>query len=153
MNNDITVREWFGAVRAAADKAREMLADPPARETLSRVKTDLLLRHRLCNGVQMLIAQAEGVSRREADTIHDAIFSELMEDAMAGFWPQRDSLEMMRFFDLCMNTSDSMPMFTELLRRALNTDVSGETAALVAETADRELEVFAKQRKALRTAT
>ncbi|MBQ6611563.1 MAG: hypothetical protein IJH70_14135 [Oscillospiraceae bacterium] len=154
MKNETERREWFGAVRTAADKAIEALADPPARNTLGRVKTDILLRNHLCNGVQMLIAQTEGVARMEADEIRDAIFSELIEDAVAGIWSADESMEIARFLEMCMNTNSSTnrAMFAELLRRALDKNVSGEEAATLADTADRELERFTAQRKDSRTA-
>lgn len=150
MSNENIVREWFGAVRAAADKAEEMLADPPARNTPARVKTDILLRHYLRDGLGMYIVQSEGIRRMQAEEICENIYSELIEDAMAGIWAPNDSVGFMRFLTTCTNAVCNSQMFRELLSRALDADVTEREAKSVMETADQELAHFAAERKARR---
>ena len=147
MNNEVAVREWFGAVRAAADKAIGELADPPGPNTLRRVKTDMLLRQYLRDGLELRVAQGEGVGRKEAAGICREIYSELMEDAMAGIWSPNEDGEIIRFLDMCTVGVSKPGMFAELLRRALDSDVTDDLASSLMHTADQELECFAMQRK------
>ena len=152
MNNEMLMREWFGAVRAAADKAVGTLADPPAPNTPGRVKTDILLRRYLRDGLELYVVQSEGVGRGEAAEICDAVCSELMEDAMAGIWSPGESMDFARFLLLCTDGASRPGTFAELLRRALNADVAATDAEGLRNTADRELAAFAAQRKASRAA-
>ena len=151
MDNELICREYFGAVRTAADKAIGMLADPPAPNTLNRVKTEILFRQYLRDGLELRIGQGEGVGRKEAVELCEMIYSELIEDAIASIRAPKESMEIIGFLDLCSNCVTKMPIFTELLHRALGRDIGSEEATKLANEADLELEKFAAQRRVFRT--
>ena len=150
MDKDAIVRVWFGAARDAANKAIGMLDDPPAPNTPARAKTDILFRHFLRKGLELCVVQGEGVVRGEAAGICDDIYSELIEDAMAGIWSEEETMDIVSFLELCSESSSGIPVFTELLRRAANTDVSEYQVSSMISAADHELERFMAERKALR---
>ena len=150
MARETIVREWFGAVRDAANRAAKTLVDPPAPGSLSGVRTALLLRQYLRSGLELYVAQCEGVGRAEAGEICGQVYSELVEDAMAGIRSPQETMELVRFLELCADGAAKRPMFAELLRRALERDVSDAEAASLADAADRALSRFAGQRRTAR---
>jgi hypothetical protein len=154
MNYENIVQEWYGAVHEATDKALATLANPPAENTVAKVKANILLCEYLCDALEFRAGRAEGFERSEAIALNKGIHSKIIEDAVAGIWSQEESQEITLFLYLCIENRHSValskPMFTELLQRALNADITAEAGALVMETADRVLDRFAEQRKVLR---
>ena len=62
MNFDGEKREWFGAVRSAADSAGEKLKKKSALTPLQAVKLDILLRQYLCDNITEHIMDGENFS-------------------------------------------------------------------------------------------
>ena len=148
MNKEEIKREWFAAVRAAADTTIGKLPAPPAQGTLSRVKTDILFRQHLYNGLFFVLGHAEGLDRMTSMSICEEIYTDLIEDVISGLHDPQESMEVMKFMRLCSDSLSRPSVFAELLRRASGSDISDTEAASLKVTADQELARFAETRKA-----
>ena len=146
MKREQTIRDWFGAVRDAADTASECLEAPVG--TVQAVKANILIRQYLCDRLAAQISEADGLSGETSDEIRKEIYSELMEDAIAGVWSETESMETTVFLCECSNGVREKAIFDRLLQEALP-ESTQETAAAVRTLADQELERFAGKRKAL----
>ena len=145
MREDL-VRLWFGAVRAAADAGEAELPEGTALSAVQKAKLRILLRQDACDLLSLVIRSTEGVAQSVANQIHEAMYSELMEDAIAGVWSDADNLELVRFLGLCSEGIGGAEEFC-----ALFCVVAGEgqdAAALrVKSRADKSLDAFIKGRK------
>lgn len=148
MNREEIKREWFAAVRDAADTTIGKLPAPPAMGTLSRVKTDILFRQYLYNGLFFVLGRAEGLDRMTSMSICEEIYTDLIEDVVSGLYDPKESMEVMGFMKLCSDSLSKPAVFAELLRRASGSDISDAEAASLKTSADQELARFAEIRKA-----
>lgn len=142
-----TTRDWFGAVRSAADEAAKE-AGAETRPDECRVKLKILLIRYLCAPLAARIAETDGLGEERAEQMRRDVFSGLVEDALAGIWAEDKSLEIAVFLDECLRELRDKTDFAGMLCRALETDVSEETARSVRERAEQAMERFCEQRKA-----
>ena len=146
MNSERIMREWFGAVRAAADKAAEF-TDSAALSELSRRKVSMLLRQYLFDGLDARIIEAEGLPAAEAEKICKDIYTDLMEDIIAGVWSPEETMETAMFLRECTNGVTDENIFRTLMEKALGTAADPDTAEKLREEAGRKLNKFFEYRK------
>ena len=149
MKREQTIREWFGAVRAAADEAAKKLETMPG--SVQRVKASILIRQYLCDRLTPQIADAEGLPVETAEEIQKEIYSELMVDGIAGIWSETENMEIAVFLHDCIGGVREVPIFSSMLGRVLEQDVLDKKVQELMMSSDREMESFAGRRKALRT--
>ena len=149
MKREQTIRDWFGAVRAAADEAAKKLETIPG--SVQEVKTSILFCQYLCDRLTPQIVDADGLPVETAEEIQKKIYSELMEDAIAGIWSETENMEMAVFLYDCTGGVRDVPVFSSMLGRALEQDVLDKKVQVLMMSADREMESFAGRRKVLRT--
>ncbi len=149
MKREQTIRNWFGTVRDAADGAAKKLETMPG--SVQEVKTNILFRQYLCDRLTQQIADADDLSVETAEDIQKEIYSELMEDAIAGIWSDTENMETAVFLYDCTAGVREVPVFRSMLERALQQDVTDEKVQEMTTSADREMESFVGRRKALRT--
>ena len=147
MKNETILRDWFGAVRAAAD---DLLAARLESSLSSArwVKAQILLRQYMRDGLEERIAEAEGVGSGDAEAICRDIYSELMEDVLGGMVSEEDTIEVSMFLYECTNGVRDKEIFSSLLGRALEKDIVDEESAALMTQADREMERHTELRKA-----
>ena len=146
MNNEKIMREWFGAVRAAADQAAAM-PDSTALPEISRRKASMLLRQYLYDTLEARIIQIEGIPGAEAEKMCKEIYTELMEDVIAGVWSEEENREIIMFFGGCTNGVTDDDTFRTLTEKAFGTHTAPDTAKKLREAADLELDQFCERRK------
>ena len=149
MRREQTIRNWFGAVRAAADEAAKKLETMPG--SVQAVKVSILIRQYLCDRLTQQIADSDGLPGETSEEIQKEIYSELMEDAIAGVRSETENMETAVFLYDCTAGVREVPVFRSMLERALQQNVTDEKVQEMMTSADREMESFADRRKALRT--
>ncbi len=102
--------------------------------------------------LSLVIRSVEGVSGRTANEIWEAMYSELMEDAIAGVRNEADNGEMLRFLSQCSEgiggTEDFCAYFGMILGEALPPPPERDALALrVKGEADKQLNIFIRERK------
>ena len=128
MNRETVKREWFGAVRSAADSSGKKLREESALTPVQAVKLDILLRQYLCDGLADHISESEKVSAEEADSLQKDIYSELIEDAIAGVWSETENMETAMFLFECTKGVRMESWFSALLKKILSEAGSEEAA-------------------------
>ena len=147
------VRLWFGAVRAAADAGERELPEGMVLNSLQKAKLRILIRQDQCDGLSLCIRSTEGLRADAANRIRDAMYSDLMEDALAGVWDESGSLELARFLSLCTEGIGDTATFCSMFRSALGEDGAAalpdpDAAAKAVKTrADKHLGEFITERK------
>ena len=86
MNTEEVKRAWFGAIREAADKTGKELKEKSALSPVQAVKLDILLRQYMCDDLAECIKASENIAAEKAEDLQKDIYSELIEDAIAGIW-------------------------------------------------------------------
>ncbi len=148
MKEDL-VRIWFGAVRDAADAGERELPESGSFSRLQKALLRILIRQDLCDFLSLSIRSAEEITSDAANQIWEAMYSELMEDAIAGIWSEEENLELVRFLSLCSEGIGDTETYCEYFVRALGDENRGSdsVAVRVKKTADRRLDDFIKARK------
>ena len=152
MNEDRLMREWFGAVRTAADLAVKQLGEQTPLNAAQKRKADILLRQLLADELPELAAEAEGFDETRAQKLKKDVYSELMEDALAGTGFGWEDMELLRFLDACSRGVTAEEVFLERFGQVLGPHaLSGEeligTASRVRVSAEQKLTKFAEYRK------
>ena len=151
--NESLERIWFGAVRAAADAGEREIPALIVLDRLQKAKLHILIRQDQCDFLSLSIRGAEGISQAAANEIRDGMYSDLMEDAIAGIWSEEENLELLRFLHLCSDGVGDTETFCNWFSLAL-----GEKAVLseqdrdavaqrVKKKADQCLDAFITERK------
>lgn len=148
------VRIWFGAVRDAADAGEREFPETGSFSRLQKALLRILIRQDLCDFLSLSIQSAEEIDSDAANQIWEAMYSELMEDAIAGIWSAEEDLELARFLSACSEGIGDTETYCELFSRALGGGDrdSDPLAVRVKKTADRRLDDFIKARKERRGA-
>lgn len=148
MTEDL-VRIWFGAVRDAADAGEREIPGAEALSRLQKAQLRILIRQDLCDFLSLSIRSAEIISTPAANEIWQAMYSELMEDAIAGIWSEEDNLVLVRFLSLCSEGIGDTETYCAYYSQVLGhrDTVSDSVAVRVKKTADRRLDDFIKTRK------
>ncbi len=147
------VRIWFGAVRGAADAGEREIPCTEPLDRLQKALLRILIRQELCDLLSLVIRSAEGIREEAANAVWEKMYSELMEDAVAGIWSEEDNLALARFMSLCAEGIGDAETYCVYFLRALGSedrslrDVSDPIALRVKETANRHLDAFIKARK------
>ena len=149
MNRENVKREWFGAVRSIAESSGKKLKEESVLTPVQAVKLDILLRQYLCDGLADLISESEKVSTEEANNLQKDIYSELIEDAIAGVWSETENMETAMFLFDCTKGVRTERRFSALLKEILSGADSEGTQALMTEM-DKDITEFSEKRKALR---
>ena len=152
MKEDL-VRTWFGAVRDAADEGeRELPADLPLRP-VQRAKLRILLRQDQSDFLSLSIRCLEDIGSEAANAVKEQMYSELMEDAIAGIWSAEENMELLRFLGLCTEGIGDTATFCELFRKALGEESVSTLpepdalGARVKARADRHMARYMKERE------
>ena len=82
MKREQTIRDWFGAVRDAADTASECLEAPVG--TVQAVKANILIRQYLCDRLAAQISEADGLSGETTDDIRGRYSGSVVGDRKYG---------------------------------------------------------------------
>lgn len=152
--NENLIRIWFGAVRDAADAGEAELREGVALSALQRAKLRILLRQEGCDLLSLVIRSVEGVNGQTANQIWEIMYSELMEDAIAGVWNETESMELARFLSLCTEgiggAEDFCAYFGMILGDILlpspARDERNALALRVKDRADKALDAFIRAR-------
>ena len=151
--NDKLVRIWFGAVRGAADRGEQELPAGMDLSSLQKAKLRILTRQDLSDFLQLSIRRVEDLDADAANAVWERMYSELMEDAIAGVWSEEEDLQLVRFLSLCSEGVGDAASFCEYFDRALgeggapSREERDSLAARVKDRADRCLDAFIKERK------
>lgn len=105
MRDEGIVREWFGAIRAASDRALGALAEKRSLDDNQKRKADLLLRQLLSDRIPALAAEAEGFADLRTETLRANVYSELIEDALAGTGAGPEDMAVAVFLSACSEGS------------------------------------------------
>ena len=147
------VRIWFSAVRDAADAGEREIRDVELLSQLQRALLRILIRQDLCDFLSLSIRSAEDIGADAANRIKQTMYSELMEDAIAGIWSEEENLKLVHFLSLCAEGIGDTETYCEYFFRALGGEdgslrrTSDAIAKRVKETAAGRLDVFIKARK------
>ena len=157
MMKEDAVRDWFGALRDAADAGLKKIdegrrdssdTNSGRKDSVRTVKTRILLLQYLCGRLEKTLADAEGLDAESAEKIKGQLYSELMEDAVAGIWSDEENVEIAMFLYKCTNGLIKEKGFVSALEEALGSSVPEETGRAAAETADQVFMSFAERKKA-----
>lgn len=118
--NEMILRNWFAAIRDAANAAQADLPADIHLKSLQEAKFQILMRLDQCSMLSMLIRRTEKIDPKEADAITEAILTELVEDVTSGILDPSEARDLMRFLSDCLPNIGKMPIFIELFRRALD---------------------------------
>lgn len=148
------VRIWFGGVRDASDAGEREIPETESFSRLKKAMLRILIRQDLCDFLSLSIRSAEDISMAAANAIHDVMYSELMEDAIAGIWSEEENLTLVRFLSLCAEGIGDTETYCEYFSRVLGDENRGSDplTVRVKKTADRRLDDFIKARKERRSA-
>lgn len=148
------VRIWFGAVRDAADAGEREIPETESFSRLQKALLRILILQDLCDFLQLSIRSTEGIGSDAAKQIWEAMYSELMEDTIAGIRSEEENLELVRFLSICSEGIGDTETYCEYFSRALGDEnrKSDPVAVRVKNTADRCLDDFIKERKKRRNA-
>ncbi len=147
------VRIWFGGVRAASDAGEREIPEAMCLKPLQRARLRILLRRDACDLLSLCISAAESISRKEANKVWDRLYSELMEDAVAGIWSGEENLALARYLESCSEGIGDTEDFYAFFLSALGETGSGnrqetETVARQVKTsADACLNAFIRERR------
>ena len=147
MNTETVKREWFGAVRSAADSAGEELKKRSALTPLQAVKLDILLRQYLCDDLAEHIMDGENFSAGKAKELQKDIYSELIEDAIAGIWSETENMEITMFLYECTKGVESESLFSTRLEEILPMDDSEEIILAMMVGMDKDIKDFTDKRR------
>ena len=147
MNTETVKREWFGAVRSAADSAGEKLKKKSALTPLQAVKLDILLRQYLCDNITEHIMDGENYSVEKTKELQKDIYSGLIEDAIAGIWSEPENMEITMFLYECTKGVESESLFAARLEEILPLDDSTEIMLAMMAGMDKDIEDFTSKRK------
>ena len=147
MNTETVKREWFGAVRSAADSAGEELKKRSALTPLQAVKLDILLRQYLCDDLAEHIMDGENFSAGKAKELQKDIYSELIEDAIAGIWSETENMEITMFLYECTKGVESESLFSTRLEEILPMDDSKEIILAMMVGMDKDIKDFTDKRR------
>ncbi len=150
MNTETVKKEWFGAVRSAADSSGKKVKEQSALTPVQAVKLDILLRQYLCDGLADHISESEKISTEEAEGLQKDIYSELMEDAIAGAWSETKNMETAMFLFECTKGVRTESRFSALLKEILSGADAEEAAQTLMTETDKDITEFSEKRKALR---
>ncbi len=149
------VRIWFGGVREASDAGEKEIPETVRLTPLQRARLRILLRRDACDLLSLCIRKAENISMKEANEIWDSLYSELMEDAIAGIWNEEENLALARYLASCSegigDTEDFCSFFISALE-GTETGTREEMEAVarhVKERSDKCLDTFIKERQKL----
>lgn len=153
MTEDL-VRIWFGAVRDAGDAGEQEIPEKESFSQLQKAMLRILIRQDLCDFLSLSIRKAEEIDSNTANQIWEAMYSELMEDAIAGIWSEEENLELVRFLSICSKGIGDEETYCENFSHVLGDENRGSDllALRVKKTADRCLDDFIKARKGRRSA-
>lgn len=152
------VRIWVDAVRDAADAGEREIPGPEPLNQLQKALLRISIQQDLCDCLSLSICSAEGIRDDASHAVWNKMYSELMEDAIAGLWSEEDYLEIERFMSLCSEGIGDTETYCAYFLRALGSEdeslrqVSDSIAVHVKKTADRRLDAFIKARKEQRDA-
>lgn len=158
MDREGILRDWFGAVRAAAEAGAKELPEELCLSPLQERKLQILLRQDLTDLLFLCMRRLEDLSSDASDSIFDQMYSELMEDAVAGIWNESENLELLRFLKACSEGIGAPDDFCDYFRRILADGNAhypaepDELALRVKEKADKHLNAFLEERKQRRHA-
>jgi|GEM_PF-6351110 len=147
------IRLWFGAVRAAADAGESALPEKMSLSPLQKTKLQILLRQDLCDSLAHSIQNAEGIGSDMANQIYKTIYSELMEDAVAGVWNEEENLDLACFLSQCSEGVANAEVFCASFRSILDQGDAGAQQELdamalqIKNSEDKRLNTFIKARE------
>lgn len=152
MRDERIAREWFGAVRDAADRAVKALEERQSINPHQHRMADILFRQLLSNEMTERFPEAEGMDDAQSETLRRMVYSELIEDALAGTGMGSDDMALAVFLSACSEGAWSEEFYLKRFRDVLGRGVIPDDgiAELAGETrmiAERQLEAFAKHRQ------
>ncbi|MBO4378246.1 MAG: hypothetical protein J5889_04740 [Clostridia bacterium] len=152
MKHDGLVRLWFGAVRAAADEGEKEVPEDLKLSPLQKAKLHILTRQDLSDFLWLSIRSTEDLSTEAADRVWEDMYSDLMEDAIAGIWNEQENLELARYMSLCSEGIGDTQTYCEYFRKILPeafADDCDAAAKRIEKRADKYLDDFIVKRKKL----
>ena len=147
MNAEEIKRAWFGAIRDAADKTGKGVKEKFALSPVQAVKLDILLRQYMCDDIADCIKAGENITAEKAENLQKGVYSELIEDAIAGVWSETENMETAMFLYECTKGVRPESLFSSRLKEVLLKDDIEEEMQAVTTEMNREMKQFADQRK------
>lgn len=153
MDREKLVRIWFGAVRDASDAGERGIPENICLNPLQRARLRILLRRNACDLLNLCISEAENISLKEANEIWADLYSELMEDAIAGIWGEEENYALACFLESCSEGIGDADDFCTFFLSALGKGQADggqktETVARqVKKSADECLDAFIRKRQ------
>ena len=148
MNTEEVKRAWFGAIREAANKTGKGLKEKSALSPVQAVKLDILLRQYMCDDLEECIKASENITAEKAEDLQKDIYSELIEDAIAGIWSETENMETAMFLYECTKGVRLESLFSAHLKEVLLKDDIEEEMQSVTDKMNREMKRFTDQRNA-----
>ena len=148
MNIEDVKRAWFGAIRDSADNAGRELKEKAELTPLQAVKLDVLLRQYLCDNLADHIRESENITAEDAEKLQKDIYSDMIEDAIAGIWPETDNMEIAMFLYECTEGVRMECLFSARLKEILSGDDTEEIMQKMMERMNRDMKEFTNQRNA-----
>ena len=146
MNTEEVKRAWFGAIREAANKTGKELKEKSALSPVQAVKLDILLRQYMCDDLEECIKASENITAEKAEDLQKDVYSELIEDAIAGIWSETENMETAMFLYECTKGVRPESLFSARLKEVLLKDDIEEEMQSVTDKMNREMKRFAEQR-------
>ena len=146
MSKESIAREWFGMVRNAAEITIEKCLEELPPRLAQKVEVSILLRQLLFDGLGSQLMRVERFDRETTGEVLKLIYSDLMEDAVAGVWSEEENMDITMFLYECTEGVKESTKYRELLEQALGTEVTDERAETIRSAAEQEMQQFAEKR-------
>jgi hypothetical protein len=148
MNTEEVKRAWFGAIRDSADNTGKEVKKEAGLTPLQAVKLDILLRQYLCDDLAAHIQESENVTPEEAIKLQKDVYSEMIEDAIAGIWSETENMEIAMFLYECTKGVRLESLFSARLKAILSGDDLEEIMQKMMALMDQDMKEFTDQRNA-----
>ena len=146
MKTEEVKRAWFGAIRDAADRTGKELKEKAALQPPQSIKLDILLRQYMCDDLADYIQKSENITAEKAEELKKDVYSELMEDAIAGIWSETENMEIAMFMYACTKGVRLESLFSARLKEILPDGGFEKEAADLPAAMNREMKQFTDQR-------
>lgn len=153
MMEEKVLRLWYGGVRDAAYGGEKALPEGMNLSPLQKTKLQILLRQEQCDDLDTTIEKVENLYAKTAKRIWKDMYSELMEDAIAGIWNDEENLEIALFLSRCTEGIEYEEEFYELFDSILgegdgrSRQEHDAVAEQVKDKADESIAHFIKERE------
>ena len=148
MNTEEVKRAWFGAIRESADNTGKELKKEAGLTPLQAAKLDILLRQYLCDDLADHIRESENVTAEDAEKLQKDVYSEMIEDAIAGIWSEAENMEIAMFLYECTKGVRMECLFSARLKEILSEVDTEENMQKMMARMNRDMKEFTDQRNA-----